>query len=218
MVNRIVGLHFSPRGGTATITERITGEIFDRLSECDLGEVTCESYDLFRRPEEMPELDENTVVVIGMPTRIGKLPMPAIRLLREAQGAGAMTVDVVSYGTNSYGNALYELYDLTDGQGFKVIGAGAFIAKHAGVSCDVLKRPDAEDIKEIRDFASAVAGKIKRLAGCDVEGLRIKPAPIYVDGKRPVHRISRVSPKAAAAAELALEKIFVKRKNSEWHL
>ncbi len=218
MINRIVGLHFSPRGGTATITERITGEIFDRLSECDLGDVICESYDLFRRPEEIPELDEDTVVVIGMPTRIGKLPIPAIRLLREAKGAGAMTVDVVSYGTNSYGDALYELYDLTASQGFRVIGTGAFIARHAGSSGDVLTRPDAEDIEEIRNFASAVAGKIRRLAGSDVEGLRVKPAPINVDGKLPVHRISKLSPKAAAVAELALEKISVKRHKAEWHL
>jgi len=64
----------------------------------------------------------------------------------------------------------------------------------------------------------AATDKIKRLAGCEIEELKIKPAPLEVSGKMPVHKISRFSPKAAAAAQKVIEKITLMKRKSEWFL
>ena len=74
------------------------------------------------------------------------------------------------------------------------------------------------DIEALAQFAKAASSKIMRLAGCDIEGLRIKPAPLEVSGRMPVHKVSRISPKAAALAQEVIEKISFIRKKSEWFL
>ncbi|MBQ0018493.1 MAG: hypothetical protein KBS63_04665 [Clostridiales bacterium] len=218
MINRIVGLHFSPRGGTAIITDQIINELADRIAaECGT-EISCETYDIFRRPLEIPSFDQDTIAVVAVPVRVGKMPVPALKVLENVEGSGAMTIAVVSYATRSYGNALYELYRRAEDRGFKVIGAGAFVTEHSGVSEVTLKRPDLKDMQEIVDFANIAAMKIKRLAGCEIEGMRVKPAPIDVAGRMPVHRISRLSPKAAAVAERTMEKLFRHQNESEWYV
>jgi len=218
MINRIVAMHFSPRGGTATITEQIVNCLAGELSEMVGGEITCDYYDMLRRPNRKPVIDQDTVVVVGLPVRIGKLPVPAMKLIEELSGDGAMTIALVSYGTRSYGDALYELYRLTEERGFKVIGAGAFVSKHKGVKDVSLIRPNIEDMQNISDFADAAMRKLRRLSGSQVESLRIKPAPIDVCGKIPTHRISKISPKAAAIAENTLERICISKRDIEWFL
>jgi len=218
MINRVVGMHFSPRGGTATITEQIVGILANELSDMVGSEVCCESFDMLRKPDCRPAFDKDTVAVIGMPVRIGKLPMPAIKLLKEISGSGAMTIAVVSYGTRSYGDALYELYHLSEDSGFKVIGAGAFVSKHKGVRDVSLVRPNREDLDAIGAFTDAAMGKLRRLSGSQIESLRIKPAPIDICGKLPTHRISTISPSAAALAENILERVCVKKRDIEWYL
>ena len=218
MINRIVGLHFSPGGGTATITEELINEIAERISSECAADVSCETYDIFRRPDSIPEFDENTIAVIGMPVRIGKLPIPAIRILNKLEGSGAMSIALVSYGASSYGNALYELYRLAEDRGFKVVGAGAFISRHINSEDGLLTRPNKEDLQALGRFAVAATGKIKRLAGCEIEGLKVEPAPINLCGSIPIHRISRLSPEAAALAERTLEKLFACKSDPEWYL
>ena len=215
MIKRVVGLHFSPLGGTAKITERIARGIAADLDRALAGDVACECYDILGVLEKKPAFDEETIAVIGMPVYVGKIPLPAIKLLRQIEGNGAKTIALVSYGTPTYGNALYELYSFTEEMGFKVVGAGAFIARH---NLNNLTRPDLRDVEAMEEFCRATANKLKRLTGSEIEGLKIKPAPLTIDGKMPVHRVSKISPKAAAMAELAFERANMRRKEPEWFL
>ncbi len=219
MIRRVIGLHFSPLGGTAKITERIMREIATELGKVSAADISCsccDMLDVLNGIAEAPQFDEETIAIIGMPVRVGKIPLPAIKLLRQIDGQGAMTIALVSYGTPSYGNALYELYSYADELGFTVVGAGAFVAKH-GKNLD-LKRPDFSDVEAMEEFSRAVSRKLARLHGSDIEGLRIKPAPLMLAGKMPVHRVSKYSPKAAAIAELTFEKTNFRRREPEWFL
>jgi hypothetical protein len=74
------------------------------------------------------------------------------------------------------------------------------------------------DIDSLREFSTAVSEKIKRLAGCEIDELRIKPVPVEVNGRMPVHKISRISPKAAEIAQEIFEKLSLIRRRSEWFL
>ena len=52
-----------------------------------------------------------------------------------------------------------------------------------------------------RIMRKAAAAKIMRLGGCEIEGLKVKPAPLEVKGICLSTEISRLSPKAAAIAQ-----------------
>lgn len=79
------------------------------------------------------------------------------------------------------------------------------------------KFPAVDDAAIMR-FEDAAANKIKRLAGCEVEGLKIKPMPVEAPGHMPVHLISRYSPSAAAVAQRVCERFSMKKRQSEWFL
>lgn len=219
MIKSVVGLHFSPRGGTATITERIAKDIASHLNNNSVEAIKFECFDLVDCAinQDKMKFDDETIVIVGMPAYVGKIPLPAIKILKCLQGGGAMTVTLVSYGNNNYGDSLYELYNYVENQGFIVIGAGAFVTRH-GRKNDALIRPDNEDAEVISNFCKSTANKLLRLTGSAVEGLKIKPMPLIIHGKMPIHRISRIVPKAAAVAQMALEKTNLKRKEPEWFL
>ena len=216
MIRKIIGLYFSPVGGTALMTERLAEEVASVLRECSPEEITTECLDLSRA--NGIDFGEETVAVIAMPAYIGKLPLPAMNALRAMDGKKATAVTAVSYGGRSYGNALFELRDLAEECGFTVVGAGAFAISYMAARGSSRSAAPAMDIASIAEFGKAAASKIRRLGGCEIEGLRIKPAPLEVKGKKPVHKISRISPKAAQIAQGVLQKLSFRRKNSEWFL
>ena len=217
MIRRIVGIHFSPIGGTARMTDRLTSQLADLLKDYAPDGIRTETYELMGMEPGTVELDDETVAVIGMPVYVGKIPLPAIAALRKFIPNGTSAVIAVSFGSRSFGNALYELQHYAEYLGFKVVGAGAFSVRYrkASLGSEGEYVGDAESLSE---FGSAAASKIRRLEGSQIEGLRIKPAPLEVSGRLPIHRISKLSPRAAAAAQDLLEILCVRRKGSEWFL
>ena len=218
MIKRVTGLHYSPVGGAAIMTERLARSIMAMLDDCSPEDITVECHDLLREQTAGIKVDEETVVVIGMPVYVGKIPLPAAEALRKIAGNGAMTIASVSYGGRSYGNALFELKSLAEECGFRPIGAGAFLISYMARRGSARSSAPALDAEAMSEFSKAAAAKIRRLAGCEIEELKIKPAPLEVSGKMPVHKISRISPKAAAAAQKVIEKISLLKRHSEWFL
>ena len=218
MIKRVTGLYYSPVGGTAIMTERLARSIRDMLDDCSPEDVTLECCDLLKEQAAGIKVDEESVVVIGMPVYVGKIPLPAAGALRKIAGNGAMTIASVSYGGRSYGNALYELKSLAEDCGFRPVGAGAFLISYMARRGSARSSAPALDTEAMAEFSNAAAAKIARLAGCEIEELKIKPAPLEVSGRMPVHKISRVSPKAAAAAQKVIEKISLLKRHSEWFL
>ena len=218
MIKRVTGLHYSPVGGAAVMTERLARSITALLDDCSPEDITVECHDLLREQAAGIKVDEETVVVIGMPVYVGKIPLPAAEALRKISGNGAMTIASVSYGGRSYGNALFELKSLAEDCGFRPIGAGAFLISRMARRGGAHGFATALDGEAMTEFSKAAAAKIRRLAGCEIEELKIKPAPLEVSGRMPVHKISRISPRAAAAAQKVIERISLLKRHSEWFL
>ena len=200
------------------MTQMLTEQLAEILRQDSPEDITTESYELLKMGPESVKLDDETVAVIGMPVYVGKVPLPAVSLLGKFIPNGAVAIDAVSYGARTYGNALYELQHFSENMGFKVVGAGAFSVSYNKSSGRNGVTEHTGDVKSLREFGTAAAAKIRRLAGSEIEGLRIKPAPLEVAGRLPIHRISKLSPRAAAAAQDVLERICVRRKASEWYL
>lgn len=255
MIKRVIGIYFSPVGGTAKMTNSLASGIASNLNEACPFEVSYESCNLLTLKDETLKLDNETIAVIGMPVYIGKVPLPALEKLRRIEPNGAISVAAVSYGGRSFGDALYELQHEAEEIGFNIIGAGAFSIKYGKLKDKQFKNdtdsssrashPDSDshvdssslgnstshvdntspgnsashvDNTSLGKFINAASSKIKRLSGCEVDGMKIKPAPLEVAGKLPVHGISKLSPKAAALAQELLEKLNITRKDSEWFL
>ncbi len=200
------------------MTRKLASDLADEMRSCSPDEIGLECYDLMPGHISLPELNDETVAVIGMPVCVGKIPMPGVGAIRKLNGNGAMAFTAVAYGSRSYGNALYELQHFAEEQGFKVIGAGAFTSGSVRNSLIHNNGERIIDQTALSEFGKAAAAKIKRLAGCDIEGLRIKPAPLEVAGRLPVHKISRISPKAAERAQGLLEFLCLRSRESEWYL
>ena len=218
MIRKVIGIYYSPVGGTEMMTKALARKIGAILDECSPFDVSVECHDMLGEESRSITFDDETVAVIGMPVYVGKVPLPAAASLRRIEGNGALTVAAVSYGGRKYGNALFELKRLTEECGFEAIGAGAFMISYMarrGSSRSSLPMIDSE---ALLDFSKAASEKIKRLTGCEIEELRIKPMPVEVDGRMPVHKISRISPKAAAIAQGVFNRISVLRRKSEWFL
>ena len=218
MIKKVVGLYFSPIGGTEMMTEALAKDVAGVLNDCSPEDISVSMYDLRDAGDINTELDDETIAVIGMPVNMGKIPLPAAKALAGLNASGAMALTAVSYGGRSYGNALYELRQRAEDTGLKVIGAGAFMINYGAVRGSQRSAAPAIDAAALSDFSKAASAKIKRLAGCDIEGLRIKPVPVEVRGRMPVHKISRISPKAAAIAQEVCEKLCLMRRRSEWFL
>ena len=218
MIRRIVGLHFSPIGGTASMTRRLTEELASRLGSNSPVDISTETYELLGMSSGNVDLDEETVAVIGMPVYVGKVPLPALYALQRINANGAMAVAAVSFGARSYGNALFELHHYAEEQGFKVIGAGAFSIRYNKEKDSAEGKPYTGDVEALTEFGKAAASKIIRLSGSEIEELRIRPVRLEVAGRLPMHIASRISPRAAAAAQGLLERICIRRQNSEWSL
>ena len=199
------------------MTERLAEQIGAILRDCCPDGVKVECHDLTKETQGIG-IDEETVAVIGMPVYVGKIPLPGAAALRSVEGKGALALTAVTYGGRSYGNALYELSRITEDCGFKPVGAGAFM--HSFMALRGSSRPSEPllDTEVMSDFCKAASAKIMRLGGSEVEALKIRPMPVEVKGRMPVHKISRISPAAAATAQKLIELISVKRRRSEWFL
>ena len=218
MIRRVVGIYYSPVGGTELMTEALARKIGTILDDCSPLGVSVECHDMLKNEGSSIAFDDETVAVIGMPVYVGKIPLPAAAALRNIAGNGAMTLAAVSYGGRKYGNALFELKRLTEECGFKAIGAGAFMISYMARRGSATSAVPAIDREALLEFSKASSDKIKRLAGCEIEELRIRPMPVEVNGRMPVHKISRISPKAAAVAQEVFNRVSVLRRSSEWFL
>ena len=217
MIKRIVGFYYSPAGGARLLTETLARDLAAILDDCIPEEVLFESHDLASKHGKDIALNEENIAIVGVPAYIGKIPLPAAEAISRIKGKDILTITAVSYGGRSCGNALYELQRCAEEAGLKVIGAGSFVVGR-GVLKGRAKTGITIDVATLDEFETAVSSKIKRLAGCEVEGLKIKPAPVETPGRMPVHFISRFSPKAAATAQAFMERICIMRRRSEWYL
>lgn len=177
--------HFSPSGTTKTIVKRIAagfsapGEDLDMLSQADFAE---------------RHLAADDLLIVGVPVFSGRIPTPCIAMLKRLTGARTPAIPVVVYGNRDYDDALLELIDLLEGQGFITLGAAAFIAQHSIFPALAAGRPDANDLAKIDQFSRACAQAL--------DAAEVMPkGPMPVKGHFPYRKISNIPFKPIAQGE-----------------
>lgn len=202
MIRNVVGMFFSPSGETAKITRKITTELSERLDELCIDPIGRSFVDLLKDPiKEDRTLDSETIVVMGMPVLSGRIPEVCTEMLKKLHGNDTLAIVLVSYGNNTYGDALKELYCTVCDQNFGVVSAGAFIAMNPMFGTIAEDRPDAYDLQQIIEFSRVSANKIRRFCGTEIQGMKARLAPLNVKGDLPSRKPSRfpIHPVAGSA-------------------
>ncbi len=147
------------------------------------------------------------IVVFGVPVIAGRVPNVLLPFLKTLDGGGALAVPVVLYGNRNFDDALIELRNILEEQGFHTVAGAAFIGEHSFSRVLAAGRPDEADLDVAVEFGKAVAEKIASLcrkaaeklaeesdaqSGETVDGMEAlgpvleEVCPVEVDGQDPI--------------------------------
>lgn len=164
-MDQITQIVFSPGGTTARVAGQISAALAQNVQTVDLLNAPLDDTVLFG-PDQL--------VLAAMPVFSGRIPGVCLELLKRLKGNGTPAVAVVVYGNRAFEDALLELSNLLESQGFVVIGAAAFVAQHSIFPQVAKGRPDAADEEKAKEFALGCLSKLKA-----------KYSPVSVPGNRP---------------------------------
>lgn len=174
MANKVFGMYFSGTGTTQKMVTYIASEIAKTLG-CDY-----EPYD-FTLPgvrKIVKEYTKDDIVVLGTPVIAGRVPNLLLKYLDTVVGNGAFGIPIVLFGNRNFDDALIELRNIMETDGFHTIAGGAFVGEHSFSKILGKDRPDAEDMAIAAEFVTKIAEKIK--SG------NINKEPIEVKGETPI--------------------------------
>nr|WP_312578944.1 EFR1 family ferrodoxin [Sedimentibacter sp.] len=132
----------------------------------------------------------NEVVIIGVPVYGGRIPEFLVEVLARMKGNKTAAILVTVYGNRNYDDALLELRDIVDKNGFIVIAGGAFIGEHTYTNRVGTNRPDQKDLQKAEEFGAHAEEKISL-----VEDLLNAPR-LFIKGNFP-YKERKIGPKCA---------------------
>ena len=152
---KTTAVYFSPTGNTKKSVDAMARAVDETFRTVDLtvpkgndGEEVCVQM----------RFSGEDFVIFGMPVYGGRLPALAAKRLSGLHGEQTPCVLVVTYGNRHYDDALVELQDLCEAQGFVVKGAAALVGCHTYGEIQ-MDRPDTADLEADAAFVRrAVSG------------------------------------------------------------
>ncbi len=141
---------FSPTGGTRKVAAAIIGGLEGEAVKVDLTDPDFHTV----------SLTKEDVAVISVPSYGGRVPAVAVERLAQVNGQGARAILVCVYGNRAYEDTLAELEDTAKQAGFRVVAAVAAVAEHSIARQFAAGRPDAQDVKQLADFARQIQAKL----------------------------------------------------------
>lgn len=159
IINSATLIYFSPTGTTKKIIEGIAkGMSLDNINLIDLTLPKA-------REAVLTEIDDD-IVLIGVPVYEDKVPEILLEFLNNLKGNNKPVILVCIYGNITDGITLNELFQITESNGFKVIGAGSFIGEHSFSTKELpvaSGRPNYEDLSRAEIFGVEIVEKLKAI-------------------------------------------------------
>lgn len=157
--------YFSPTGTTLKIARSIAQGIGAPIDEIDLSV-----------PPKALFVQDGDILLAAMPVYGGRVPAVALERLSQIKSTQQPAVAVVVYGNRAYDDALLELKESLETNGFCPVAAGAFIAEHSIVRSIAAGRPDEADLRAAETFGANVERKLRQDSSF---------APVTVPGNHP---------------------------------
>ena len=156
-LKKVWAMYFSPTGGTEKVAKGTAEALAAKLN------LPLEIYD-FTLPGVRAKdavFGEGDIVVCGTPVIAGRVPNVLLPYMKEKiKGNGALAAPVVSYGNRNFDDALIELRNILEEDGFKTVAGGAFISEHSFSKTLAAGRPDAKDMAIVKEFGEKIAEKV----------------------------------------------------------
>lgn len=162
-------IYFSATGTTQKVLHKIAeGTGIKKIQDVDITL-------LKNRDGSNLIIEEDALVIIGVPVHMGRVPKTAVNYLKQFKGNGQPTICVAVYGNRNFDDALVELVDISAATGLNIMGAAAFIGEHSFSDSMVpiaAGRPDECDINSAVAFGKKIAEKLSggHLAMPEVKG------------------------------------------------
>ncbi|MEA4826895.1 MAG: EFR1 family ferrodoxin [Clostridium sp.] len=197
MNKKINAIYFSATDTTKKIVSGIAKKIADNIgNETAINNI---DFTLPKVRKEPVSFTEKDIVIMGVPVYAGRVPNVLLKYLNSIIGNGALAVSIVVHGNRNYDDALIELKDILELDGFKVIAGGAFIGEHSFSKILAKNRPDEKDMAIVNDFANKIYTKIA--SGSQVESVVVNGHKPYRKYYKPINKegipvdIRKVTPK-----------------------
>lgn len=160
--------------------------------ESGIGVNNTHTIDLANQSSEPIIIPNDEIVIFGVPVFSGRVPEIARRSIEKISGNNTPAIVVCVYGNRDFDDALLELKELVESNGFCVLSAGAFIAQHSIFPMVAHGRPDESDLKQARDFG---AESVRDMTA------KMKNKPFAVKGNNPYRAIKRIplTPKTSSS-------------------
>ncbi|MEG1498112.1 MAG: 4Fe-4S binding protein [Bacteroidales bacterium] len=112
-------------------------------------------YDITQNfPAKPVFFEKEDLLILAAPVYAGRIPAKALDAFKQFRGENALAVILCVYGNRAYDDALLEMKDLVEINGFKVVSAGAFIAQHSIFPKVGAHRPDSADLAKIHEMGT----------------------------------------------------------------
>ena len=173
-IAKLKTIYFSPGKKTAKIVKLLVESL----------NIPSENHNItsYKKRNEKIVIDEKELIIFANPVYGGRIPAIAADEYKNIKGKNNPAVILAVYGNGSYGDALLEMQEIIENNGFKVIAAGAFIANHSIMRRVAVNRPDKKDKEVINLFATKIKEKLENIK--DIQKL----PKLQVKGKYPYRR------------------------------
>ncbi len=180
-VTNINLVYFSATYTTRKIVRRIATQINEHITEYD---ITTQS-----PPQDIVSQNAGELFIVGVPVYAGRVPSGAIKALDKFKGTNTPAILVCVYGNRDYDDAMLELKERMEKNGFKVISAATFIAQHSIFPKVAAYRPDEKDMTIIDSFAQHNAKFLFELKDtASLPEIEVKGnKPYKIPGNIPIH-------------------------------
>lgn len=154
-INRINLVYFSATYTTQRIVRQIASQFdTDNIREYDITSMV---------PGEDIRLGNDELLIMGAPVYSGRIPTRAREAFLRLKGDKTPAVVVGVYGNREYEDALVEMKDIAEENGFRVVTAAAFVAQHSIFSHVAVGRPDEDDIRLATEYGRQTAGLLESI-------------------------------------------------------
>ncbi|MCI1953079.1 MAG: EFR1 family ferrodoxin [Clostridiales bacterium] len=167
-------VYFSPTGTTQSILREAAKFFSTEIVEHDLTDYTARKVQL--------EIGKDNFVLLGFPVYGGRVPETFRERMKGIKGRCTPAALIATYGNREYEDALLEMKDISEENGFLPIDAAAIVTEHSVIQSIATGRPDAKDRVFIEKFYSELKKKV--LSFSEENDF----AKLVVPGKKPYRR------------------------------
>ncbi|MBQ6851221.1 MAG: 4Fe-4S binding protein [Oscillospiraceae bacterium] len=144
----IYELLFSATGRTKKVLDIFGARWDENKVRIDLSDVNFD--------REKYNFTADDLVIVASSVFEGRIPAPAVDKLKKLKGNGAKAILLAVFGNRAVDDALLEMKDVMVSGGFVPVAAVESSVQHSIMPQVESSRPDADDKKEIEEFASRI--------------------------------------------------------------